>query len=151
MSGTPARRRPPLEGGAVSFFQLPKSENRARYARAAARILPGWELSLAFVGPKKARALNRSLRGKSYVPNVLAYRVGERHGEIIICPSIAKKQASDFLLPASCFLLLLFIHGALHLAGYRHGATMERTERALLAESLGFVTTTHVTKNRNRP
>ncbi|OGG78941.1 rRNA maturation RNase YbeY, partial [Candidatus Kaiserbacteria bacterium RIFCSPLOWO2_02_FULL_55_12] len=87
------------------------------FIKVAKEVLPGWDLSLVFVGPTKARALNVQLRGKDYIPNVLSYVVGEKSGEIIICPSEAAKQVSSFQLPLSSFLLLLFIHGALHIKG----------------------------------
>ncbi|MBU6323274.1 MAG: rRNA maturation RNase YbeY [Patescibacteria group bacterium] len=152
MSTGSVKRRSPVESGAFSVSGLPKRLRRTPFSRAAALALPGWELSLAFIPPEKARALNIRLRGKDYVPNVLSYRVGKMHGEVLICPAIAKKQAPDFGLPADRFLLLLFIHGCLHLEGLPHGATMERKERALVTESLGSANTsnTHGTKNRNR-
>jgi rRNA maturation RNase YbeY len=105
---------------------------RAVFSKIAKEVLPRWDISLVFVAPAKARALNTQLRKKSYVPNVLSYIVGEKSAEIIICPSEAAKQASDFQLTASSFLLLLFIHGALHIKGWVHGAKMEKCERTLL-------------------
>jgi len=104
------------------------------FAAVAAEVLPGWELSLAFVGPAKARALNEQLRDKDYIPNVLSYIAGEKSGEIIICPSEAIKQAPSYNLPPTSYYLLLFIHGLLHIKGWAHGATMEKCERDLLAK-----------------
>lgn len=95
--------------------------------------LPGWELSLVFVGESRAQQLNLQLRNKSYVPNVLSYETGEKSGEILICLSVAKKQAPSYDLSYKDFVALLFIHGMLHLKGQAHGATMEKQERALLA------------------
>ncbi|MBU6321504.1 MAG: rRNA maturation RNase YbeY [Patescibacteria group bacterium] len=106
---------------------------RLPFAEAAAAALPGWEVSLAFVGETRAQALNTALRNKRYVPNVLSYQAGEKSGEIIICPSVAAKQAPDFGLAPDRYCLLLFIHGLFHLKGLRHGGTMERRERALMA------------------
>ena len=103
------------------------------FSAIAKDVLPGWDISLAFVGEAKARALNKQLRDKDYVPNVLSYTLGKKSAEIIICPSEAARQAPAFQLPASSFLLLLFIHGALHIRGWVHGARMERCERNLLA------------------
>ncbi len=108
-------------------------------------VLPGWDISLVFAGEIRAKALNIALRDKDYIPNVLSYETGNpkpakdmntrqnRSGEIIICPSIAKKQAPEHELPYKEFLALLFIHGLLHLKGQRHGATMEKQERQLAA------------------
>ncbi len=104
-------------------------------------VLPGWDISLVFAGEIRAKALNIALRNKDYIPNVLSYETGNpkpakgqsRSGEIIICPSIAEKQAPEHELPYREFLALLFIHGLLHLKGQRHGATMEKHERQLAA------------------
>jgi len=107
---------------------------RFAYAAVAAKVLPNWEVSLAFVGPTKARALNQELRGKDYVPNVLSYVAGEKNGEIIICLAEAAKQAPAHSMNEREFTLYLFIHGLLHLKGWAHGGTMERCERKLMAQ-----------------
>ncbi|MEO6536711.1 MAG: rRNA maturation RNase YbeY [Candidatus Paceibacterota bacterium] len=113
-------------------------------------VLPGWDISLVFAGEIRAKALNIALRNKDYIPNVLSYETGKKSGEIIICPSIAKKQAPEHELPYKGFLALLFIHGLLHLKGQRHGATMEKQERQLAARftnnALSNVTT-HSNRN----
>ena len=114
---------------------------RKTFSAIAKRVLPLWNISLVFVGPTKALALNKKLRGKSYIPNVLSYKVGDKSGEIFICISEASKQASDFHLTPYTFHLYLFIHGLLHLKGWAHGVKMEKCEQKLLA---------HVTKNSNR-
>jgi probable rRNA maturation factor len=106
---------------------------RLPFVEAAARTLPGWDISLVFAGEVRAKQLNRALRGKDYVPNVLSYAVGKKNGEIIICPPVAKRQASSYGLSYKNYLLYLFIHGCVHLAGEHHGPTMERKERAILA------------------
>ena len=111
----------------------------------AESVLPEWDISLVFVSSKKALELNNKLRGKNYVPNGLSYVVGDKSAEIIICPSEARKQAPSFQLPASSFLLLLFIHGALHIKGWAHGGKMEKCERNVLAK----VATRSVRKNQN--
>ncbi len=106
---------------------------RAVFTATANEVLPGWDISLVFVGPARARALNEQLRGKDYIPNVLSYALDDASGEIIICPTEAKKQAPDFSMSERDFVLYLFIHGLLHIKGGVHGATMERSERKLLA------------------
>jgi len=126
------------------------------FAKIAKEIVPGWDISLAFIGPTKARALNKQLRGKTYVPQVLSYIVGEKSGEIFICPSEATKQAPSYNLQPTTYILLLFIHGVLHIKGWAHSATMEECERKLLARfATGAVrdypnVTTHSNRNRHR-
>lgn len=85
-----------------------------------------------FVGAKRARDLNKKLRGKTYTPNVLSYRLGTKSGEIFICPTEAAKQAPSFHLTPSILHLYLFIHGLLHIKGWAHGARMEECEQKLL-------------------
>ena len=106
---------------------------RLPYREIVERLLPKWEISLAFVGEKKAVELNKRLRNKAYVPNVLSYVAGKKNGEIIICLSEAHKQAPSYNMSERTFVLYLFIHGALHIKGWAHGGRMERCERELLA------------------
>ena len=91
-----------------------------------------FELSLAFVGEARARALNQAHRNKTYVPDVLSFPLAPDCGEIIICPRAAARTAREFSLQPTQCVGWLFIHGALHLKGYEHGATMERLERRFL-------------------
>lgn len=119
---------------------------RSVFSKIAADVLPGWDISLVFIGPAKACALNKQLRGKTYTPNVLSYALGKKSGEIFICPSEAARQAHNFNLEPLTFNLLLFIHGLLHLKGRVHGATMERCERELLTHYVK----THSHRHRHR-
>ena len=96
-----------------------------------------YELSVAFVGETRARDANRKTRGKTYAPNVLALPLEKAAGEIILCPSVIKRQAPKFEMSYRTFMAYLFIHGLLHLKGMDHGATMERKEREAL-EAFGF-------------
>jgi probable rRNA maturation factor len=112
------------------------------YTRAIQTALQGFDISLVFVGEKRAQDLNKRLRGKDYVPNVLSYLVSndettlQKSGEIIICLSVAKKQAPLYEMSYKKFVLFLFIHGLLHLDGMQHGSTMEKRERKLLLQLL---------------
>ena len=125
---------------------------RFAYEEIAKDVLPGWEVSLAFVTPDVAKKLNRELRKKSYTPNVLSYKAGDKHGEIIICLEVAKEQAPEYGMPYPKFVLYLFIHGLLHLEGRRHGTTMEGREEVLLRQFYSPRTygTPHRNRNRHR-
>lgn len=90
------------------------------------------EVSLAFVESKVSKKLNKKLRGKDYPANVLTFPFSKNNGEIIICPTEAKRMAPEFGLSYKKMLTLLFIHGLLHLKGVPHGATMDRLEARLL-------------------
>lgn len=123
------------------------------FAKALETTLPGWEISLVFAGEQRAQTLNITLRNKEYVPNVLSYETGKKSGEIIICPSVARKQAASYDLSYRNMVGFLFIHGLLHLKGMPHGATMERRERELLSHFMSITSsrgTTHRDRHRYR-
>lgn len=126
---------------------------RFAYTTIAKEVLPDWDVSLVFLGPAQAQKLNLRLRHKDYVPNVLSYAAGKTSGEILICLAEAARQAPLHGMDERTFVLYLFIHGLLHLKGMRHGATMERSEQALVAR---FTTarrtqiSLHGTTHRNR-
>ncbi len=69
---------------------------RFPYEEALNAILPGWDMSLAFAGKTRAKAMNVALRNKDYVPNVLSYESGTKSGEIVICVEVAWRQAPDY-------------------------------------------------------
>lgn len=88
-----------------------------------------YNLSLAFIGPDRAKKINQQYRNKTYSPNVLSFPLEKNYGEIFICPVVANKEASDFNLTKEGYIAFLFIHGLLHLKGYDHGDKMESLER----------------------
>ncbi len=135
-----------MPGVSIKNLTRRKSIPRFAYTAIAANALPGWDISLVFVTPAKARALNEQMRGKTYVPNVLSYALGRKSGEIIICLNEAEKQALSYGMSARTFTLYLFIHGVLHIKGWVHGARMEQCERNLLAR----YETTHSHRHRHR-
>lgn len=91
-----------------------------------------YELSLVFVGKERAATLNKTYRHKTYPPNVLSFPLSVNSGEIFICPSVAKNEASKFDLSADGYVAYLFIHGLIHLKGHDHGDTMDTLERKYL-------------------
>lgn len=103
------------------------------YANIAKYVLPTYDISLVFAGKTRAQTLNRVLRKKTYVPNVLSYTTSKNSGEIILCPAIAKRDAKKYDMTYRQHLAFLFIHGLLHLKGHAHSTTMEKREREILA------------------
>jgi probable rRNA maturation factor len=58
------------------------------------------ELSINFVGKRKAKSLNEDYRNKDYIPKVLAFPMNEkgpdgvlRMGDLVICFPLARKEA----------------------------------------------------------
>ena len=92
-----------------------------------------YELSIRFVGPLQAQALNITHRNKEYIPNTLSFSLSERSGEIILCRSAMRKEYRQFDMTYDHYLIFILIHSMLHLKGYEHGSTMESMERKLLA------------------
>lgn len=77
-------------------------------------------LSLNFIDKNLAQELNINYRQKDYFPNVLTFPLDEKSGEIYISKSVARGQYKDFNLKYQDYILLLFIHGCLHLKGVDH-------------------------------
>lgn len=100
---------------------------------ASAILSASYQLSLVFVGATRAKTLNQTARGKSYVPDVLSFPLHNTTGEIYICLPRAYAQAATYGHTQKDHVAFLFIHGLLHLKGYEHGATMERAERRFCA------------------
>ena len=87
-----------------------------------------YTLSLVFIGDKRSQSLNKKYRGKNKPANVLSFPLSKTEGEIFINMREAGRGARTYQLTQQKFIGLLFIHGMLHLKGYRHGSTMEKQE-----------------------
>ncbi len=92
-----------------------------------------YELSIRFVAPAEAQALNITHRNKEYIPNTLSFPLSETSGEIILCRSAMRREYKDFDMTYDDYLVFIIIHSMLHLKGMEHGSTMEHKERTLLA------------------
>ena len=87
-----------------------------------------YSLSIAYVDEKKSQELNRKYRNKNKPANILSFSLRKNEGEIIITPSLVKKENKNFGRTYPQFLGFLVIHGMLHLKGMTHSSRMERTE-----------------------
>ena len=90
------------------------------------------ELSLLFVNDLQIRALNQQYLHRDKPTNVLAFpmRKGESPilhphllGDIVISVETAKRQSYRFGLDETGMIILLMVHGVLHLVGYEHEGT----------------------------
>ncbi len=114
------------------------------------------EISLAIVGDGRIRKLNKMYRGKNRVTDVLAFENKsvipylakafprlkknkdiefidppdniKRLGEIILCYPQAKKQAKLLNHSLEKELIILLIHGMLHLLGYDHEISAKKAK-----------------------
>lgn len=79
-------------------------------------------LSLVFMAEGDIKKLNTDYRHKGKATNVLSFAssVKGELGDIIICPAIARAEATERGEPLAGWVNYLFIHGLLHLLGYDH-------------------------------
>ena len=74
-----------------------------------------FSISVAFVSPAIIAKTNKVYRGKNKATDVLSFL---ELNEILICPAVAKIQASKAKHSLKLELETLFVHGLLHLLGY---------------------------------
>ncbi len=91
-----------------------------------------YELSIAFVTPRVAQELNRTHRGKDYIPNTLSFSLSKNAGEIVLCTRAMRAQYKTHDMDYDTYVTYIVIHSMLHLKGMEHGSTMERKETELL-------------------
>jgi probable rRNA maturation factor len=106
---------------------------RIPFEKISRAVLPkNYQLSLVLCSDPLARKINRAYRKKSYAANVLSFPLGKREGELFLNVQTAAREAVSFGVPLRARLILLFVHGCLHLKGMRHGKKMERIEATML-------------------
>ncbi len=101
------------------------------------------ELSLLFVSDLQIQALNRRYLRRDKPTNVLAFpmRDGEfptlhPHllGDLVISVETAKRQSNRFGLDEMEMVILLIVHGVLHLIGYEHEGTKKGAREMTLKQ-----------------
>ncbi len=113
----------------ITIQYTSRTKPRVPFARILIDIMgKEYDLSLVFVGDRRSRALNKTYRNKTYIPNVLSFPLDKNTGEIYINPRQAAKEAPKFHMTTEGFIGYLFIHGLLHLVGHAHSDTMEKLE-----------------------
>jgi len=94
--------------------------------------LPNAELSLLLVNDVQIQALNRRYLRLDKPTNVLAFPMREGEfsvlhpnllGDLVISVETARRQMKRFGLDKMKMVILLMIHGVLHLLGYEHEGT----------------------------
>jgi len=94
--------------------------------------LPDAELSLLLVDDVQIQELNRRYLRRDKPTNVLAFPMGEGEfsalhpnvlGDLVISVEAARRQSDRFGLNEMEMVILLMIHGILHLLGYEHEGT----------------------------
>lgn len=143
---------------------LPRWLRLARLVLAEERAPTDAELSLIFVDEDAIADLNGRFLGGDGPTDVLAFPIDDDHvpagrhpdtggrgpgavgepedppivlGDVLVCPTVAARQAPDHSVDVDDELALLVVHGVLHLLNYDHAdeveaASMQRRERELL-------------------
>jgi len=105
--------------------------NESALVKVAERVLKAEKikeknLSIALVGSKMSRELNKKYRNKDKEANVLSFEgFGIDLGEIVLCPSEIKKDAKKYGMIFEKALAWMVIHGILHILGYTHESKKE--------------------------
>jgi probable rRNA maturation factor len=101
------------------------------------------ELSLLFVNDLQIQALNRRYLHRDKPTNVLAFpmRKGEFSalhphllGDLVISVETAKRQSNRFGLDEMEMVILLMVHGVLHLIGFEHEGTKKGAREMTLKQ-----------------
>ncbi len=91
-----------------------------------------YSLSIALISAKKSQEINKQYRKKNKPTNVLSFVFDKNEGEILLCPSVIRKEIKNKKNNLSRtykeWLGFLVIHGMLHLKGMTHSDRMERAE-----------------------
>lgn len=97
--------------------------------RVAGKVLNGerkklLNLSIVFVGEKRIKELNKRYRKKNRLTDVLSFNLASKNsqvsGEVIICPRVVTRNAKKYGSSFRDELVLVLIHGVLHILGYDH-------------------------------
>lgn len=100
-------------------------------------------VSIAFVGDKTIKLLNKKYRNKDSVTDVLTFANNDDFGvdsedslgEIVIDYQQIKRQAKEFSKTPSAELIFILVHGLLHLLGYNDETEEARIEMINLGEN----------------
>ena len=122
---------------------LPLRADFVRWARAA--LVGGGEITIRLVDADEGQELNNEYRGKDYATNVLSFPYDTEPvvmGDLVICPSVVAREASEQNKPLAAHYAHLTVHGMLHLQGWDHdndddAEAMENEEKEILA-ALGY-------------
>ncbi len=163
MTGRPFHRLLRVDVSSGEGRRVP-ADGLARWLSEVAPASARGEVTVALVGDRQIRSLNRRFRGLDRVTDVLAFPVngagaapdpwplasGPRYlGDIVIATERARRQARAEGHSLTTELRVLALHGLLHLLGYDHGrdaGQMERMERRLRRQ--GGLPPTRVQRSR---
>jgi len=110
------------------------------------------ELSILLVNNRRIREFNKRYRGIDRPTDVLSFPMDKDSGygpvllgDIVVSLEKADAQAREYGHPMLTELLMLIVHGILHLFGYDHGKSpedatvMKRKEMSIMRKLRGFL------------
>ncbi len=118
----------------------------ARHVLVERRVPLDMELSLLLVDEETVAMLNRHHLGGEGPTDVLAFPIDEPGespvgapavlGDVVLCPSVAERQAAEAGHSTDAELRLLTVHGILHLLGMDHAEPNDEREMSALTDRL---------------
>lgn len=121
----------------------------ARYVLGQLRIHPQAELCISLVDEAAMETLHVTWMDLAGPTDVMSFPMDELRpgrsgeapaegvlGDIVLCPTVAARQAAEAGHAAEEELLLLTVHGLLHLLGYDHAEAVEEKEMFELQRQL---------------
>lgn len=122
---------------------------QARFMADALRLHPDTELSVRLVDESEMAQLHVTWMDEPGPTDVLSFPMDELRapagnepalagvlGDVVLCPSVARRQAADAGHGADEELELLLTHGVLHLLGHDHAEPEEHQEMFTLQDRL---------------
>ncbi len=118
-----------------NFTNLEMEPEFLHYAQKAVQLILGtdttnYEIGLNIVDEEQIQALNEEYRHIDAPTDVLSFVLNDKDmaqeegfvylGDVVICLSIAKKQAEEYKHSLLRELVYLFVHSILHMKGYDH-------------------------------
>jgi probable rRNA maturation factor len=89
------------------------------------------DISIAFIGDKRMREINKAYRGFDKTTDVLSF---EDLNEVIINIKQIKRQAKEFKKTFQSELDFILVHGLLHLVGFRDDSEKDRLKMISLGD-----------------
>ena len=91
-----------------------------------------YDLSVVLCGERRIRNLNKKYRGKDNNTNILSFPISKNTGEIFLNSRQISKESPQFGNKIRKHFAYIFIHGLLHLKGFKHSSKMETEEQKIL-------------------
>ena len=130
-------------------IELTEFDELARYVFSQMGLSEATELTILFIDPEPMEELHMRWLDLPGPTDVMSFPMDELRpagpgdqpvegclGDIAVCPQVAAKQARDAGHSAVEEMLLLTVHGILHLLGYDHAEDDEREEMFALQKKL---------------